>query len=256
MPRTRTQISWENFERERQEKYRGSASISLDAIDLFSVDPSTLDRKNVERLKEVFRNEDCQRQPVTNHILVLVDQACFEAALESSGASAPALLAAGSDEYPKLRFPAGVRLACLHGRHRVQAGREFLPPHDKWWIADLYLTGEYGAWSTTVVLISGSDLSADARWCLIEEYANERIPSDGEIYQKIRHYHFQRNLAFELRWWARLRGCRTKNLKALLRSIEFAAAFDSLLDIPGLWNGFQLTTLHKILSLRSDEVGC
>ena len=92
------------------------------------------------------------------------------------------------------------------------------------------------------------------RRSLIKEYANENIPSDGEIYYKIRQYHFQRNFSFESRWWARLRGCRSRNLKALLKNHELTAAFDALLDIPGLWDGMQLTTLHKVLALQSDDV--
>lgn len=90
---------------------------------------------------------------------------------------------------------------------------------------------------------------------LIEEYSNEKTPSDGETYYKIRQYHFQRNFRLEARWWARLRGCRARNLKALLKRPELTAAFDALLDVPGLWAGMQLSTIHKMLALNSDDVG-
>jgi hypothetical protein len=33
------------------------------------------------------------------------------------------------------------------------------------------------------------------------------------------------------------------------------AAFDALLDVPGLWDGMQLTTIHKMMALKFDEVG-
>ena len=105
-----------------------------------------------------------------------------------------------------------------------------------------------------ILIKIGIDSSSDVRRYLIEEYANEKIPTDGEIYRKIRHYHFQRNYSFESRWWARLRGCRARNLKGLLRQPEIAAAFDALLDVSGLWGGMQLTTLHKMLGLRTDDV--
>lgn len=98
------------------------------------------------------------------------------------------------------------------------------------------------------------DITHEVQQFLIEEYSNEETPTDGEIYRKIRQYHFQRNLNFEMRWWARLRGSRTRNLKALLRHAEFTAAFDALLDVPGLWSGMQLTTIHKMIALRSEEV--
>jgi hypothetical protein len=32
-------------------------------------------------------------------------------------------------------------------------------------------------------------------------------------------------------------------------------AFDSLLDIPGIWGGMQITTLHKMKALKCDAVG-
>jgi hypothetical protein len=98
-------------------------------------------------------------------------------------------------------------------------------------------------------------VSPNVRRDLIEEYSNEKIPSDGEAYYKIRQYHFQRNFRLEARWWARLRGCRERNLKALLKHAELTAAFDALLDVPGLWAGMQLSTIHKMLALNSDDVG-
>lgn len=99
------------------------------------------------------------------------------------------------------------------------------------------------------------DLNADLKTCLVEEYFNEEKPSDGELYCKIRHYHFQRNYSSEMRWKARLRGNRSKNLTSLLRNGELTEAFDDLLDISGLWGGMMLTTLHKILAMGSLEVG-
>jgi Protein of unknown function (DUF3723) len=57
-----------------------------------------------------------------------------------------------------------------------------------------------------------------------------------------------------MRWWARLRGNRLNNLKGLLRHPELTAAFDALLNIPGLWGGMQLTTIHSLIALKFDEV--
>jgi hypothetical protein len=74
------------------------------------------------------------------------------------------------------------------------------------------------------------------------------------MYRRIRHYYFQRNYSFKSRWRARLRGCRARNLKSLLANPEIAAGFDALLDVPGLWGGMQLTTIHKLLALRTDDV--
>ena len=138
---SRRQADNARFERERRGKYRGAARITLDVLHFSEKQSTTLDQENVEYLKEVFRREHCRREPVRNHVLVLIDQSCLDTALGLSGISAAALLTTG-DEYPELRLPAGVRLECLHGKHRIQAGREFLSPRDKWWIAELYLAGE------------------------------------------------------------------------------------------------------------------
>lgn len=92
------------------------------------------------------------------------------------------------------------------------------------------------------------------RTYLAEEYANEEKPSDGEIYRKIRQYHFQQNLRFEWRWWSRLGQHGTRCLKQLLRHEEVAAALDALCGIPGLWGGMNLHTWHTILAINCDDV--
>jgi hypothetical protein len=99
------------------------------------------------------------------------------------------------------------------------------------------------------------DIDPHLKICLIEQYANEEQPSDGEIYRKIRHYHYGKNYSFEMRWRARLRGSREKNLDGLLNDSDLTAAFDALLPIPGLWDGMMITTLHTMMSMKCDEVG-
>lgn len=131
-----------NSEEERRLKYRGAACISLDALQFYEDDLKTLDAKNVERLVEVFSREGCQRQPIRNHVLVLITESCLDLALETSGISASSLITRRPGHYPHLRLPSDTRLVCLNGKHRIQAGREFLPARDKWWIVDLYLEGK------------------------------------------------------------------------------------------------------------------
>lgn len=99
------------------------------------------------------------------------------------------------------------------------------------------------------------DLNVDLKTCLVEEYSNEEKPSDGEIYYKMRRYHFQRNFNFEMRWKARLRGKRKGYLLTLTRNETLTAAFDDLLDIPGLWGGMKISTLHTVMALKCDTVG-
>lgn len=98
------------------------------------------------------------------------------------------------------------------------------------------------------------DVNKELRTCLIEEYSNEARPTDGEVYRKIRQYQFEKNVSFEKRWWTRLTPHCSKNLKQLLRHNEFTAAFDALLEIPGLWVGMRISTIHKMMAMKCDEV--
>ena len=70
--------------------------------------------------------------------------------------------------------------------------------------------------------------------CLIEEFANKEPPTDGELYRKIQLYHFQQQHSLEKKWKARLKGSKEKNLTGLLQNEDLTAAFDALLEIPGL----------------------
>jgi len=90
--------------------------------------------------------------------------------------------------------------------------------------------------------------------CLVEEYSNEKKPTDGEIYRKIRQYHFQQNLHFEWRWWSRLSPHGKRCLKQLLRHEELTAALDALREILGLWGGMRLHTWNTILAIKCDDV--
>ena len=102
-----------------------------------------------------------------------------------------------------------------------------------------------------------TDVDPNLRTCLAEEYANAKKPNDGEIYRKIRQYHFQQNLRFEWRWWSRLSPHGKRCLRQLLRHEELTAALDALRGIPGLWGGMRLHTWNTILATRCDDVsGC
>ncbi|KAL3483120.1 hypothetical protein BJX62DRAFT_245205 [Aspergillus germanicus] len=67
-------------------------------------------------------------------------------------------------QYPHLDFRGG-QVQCLHGKHRLKAAEDTLAPSDRWWTVDLYL----------------NDISPDLRIELVNEYANENPPTDGEV---------------------------------------------------------------------------
>lgn len=90
---------------------------------------------------------------------------------------------------------------------------------------------------------------------IIESFMNEQKPSDGEIFRKIRLYHRQNDVEAENRWWACLDKSKLRDLRQLLKKQEIAAAFDDLIDFPGLWAKIQLGALQRLLALKCDEVG-
>ncbi|KAK6380192.1 hypothetical protein LTS17_005381 [Exophiala oligosperma] len=193
----------------------------------------------VPRLKEVFGIEGVRRLEPRHHVPAAVDQSDLDAALRTSNATAESLLNNLDNDPPVLKFPQLHRLTCLHGRHRIQAARETLDPTDAWWTVDFYL----------------KDSDPDLRTTLAEEYSNEVKPSDGEIYRKIRLYEREGNICFKKRWKARLSTHGQRGLRQLFghRDGELAVAFDNLLDIPGLWDGMRISTIHKVMSMKCDE---
>jgi hypothetical protein len=215
------------------------------------------DPEHVEHVKRIFRKEGCRPIQVTHHIPAIVDQHRLDVALEDAQrkgrwktSTLPSHVATidTQEGYPELEFPGGIE--CLHGRHRIQAGREWLPPTEKWWIVDLYLP----------------DISYELKTLLVEEYANEEKPCDGEIYRKIWEYKFLPSevhsevspttcLSLEMRWWARFNKSREKKLRSFFQNPTLPTGFTALVKIPGLFDaGMMVTTLHTIMATRCYEV--
>lgn len=126
---------------ERLIQYRGTARVRLESLHFEWNEPRELSRKNVERLKEIFRTENVRRLEPSNHIPAVVDETVLDAAARASEVLAENLLSNPDNGPPFLKISPHNRLICLHGRHRIQAAREILPPTDAWWTVDLYLTG-------------------------------------------------------------------------------------------------------------------
>ncbi|PVH70499.1 hypothetical protein DL98DRAFT_436956, partial [Cadophora sp. DSE1049] len=221
------------------------------------------DRQHVERVKRIFRTAGCRPLEINHHIPAVVSQQQLDAALEDARRRGrwkadvlPSNYATinAPDGYPELEFPSGIE--CLHGLHRIQAGKEWLAPTEKWWIVDLYLSG----------------ISYELSTILNEEYTNTEDPCDGEIYRKIRDYHFLPGRAdnqisaatcvsFEMLWWARLNKSRAKKLRTLFgngeRTRRLAASFDAVSKIPGLFDaGMMVTTLNKVMATKCYEEIC
>ena len=132
---------------EKQSSFRGSAKIQLkhlsfdDDIDhmpngLYS----HLDPKNVDRLEEIFRLEGCQRLEEEHRIAATIDDQVLEEALGRSALTKASLVQ--QSDPPELKFEATTTLRCLNGKHRIAAAQRVLVVGDKWWIVDLYTSGQ------------------------------------------------------------------------------------------------------------------
>lgn len=94
---------------------------------------------------------------------------------------------------------------------------------------------------------------------LADGYDYTKTPDVGEIYIKIRQFqghHGDINPFFENLWLARLATNKHqwRKYNQLTKHKKFSAAFDKLLDIPGLFGGFRLGVIHQLLGMKCDEV--
>ncbi|KAL4889154.1 hypothetical protein BDV59DRAFT_205428 [Aspergillus ambiguus] len=224
---------------ERRLKYLGTAKVHINQIQFDPPLPRDLDPKNLNRLREIFRKNRCRRLDVDNHVPAIVSQHDLSLTLQKANVPRRLLLTNDPQHFPLLGFSVG-QLRALHGRHRVQAGAEMLPPADRWWTVDLY----------------SDDLGDGLKTSLVDEYANQKKPTDGEIYRKIRQYELEDNEAFRQRWFVRLSPSNQDRLDQLdnKRNRCLRRAFDRLLAIPGLWlHGMRISMLHRLIATGCVE---
>ncbi len=125
---TRVQAQEESLGREKQTKYIGSARIRLEHFDFSKTEFDVPDRFNVKKLLSIFKGGGCFQQDSRHHVTTVIDREQLDLAIHSTGISSDVVLDNVQTERPELQLPPGFRLECLHGRCRVQAGREMTPP--------------------------------------------------------------------------------------------------------------------------------
>ena len=125
---------------ERRLKYLGTAKVPINHIQFDPPLPRDLDPKNLNRLREIFRKNRCRRLDIDHHVPSFVSHHDLNLALQRANVPQGSLLTNDPRHFPLLGFIPG-HLRALHGRHRVQAGAEMLPPADRWWTVDLYSDG-------------------------------------------------------------------------------------------------------------------
>jgi hypothetical protein len=144
MQQAQVEVIERKLAEDRGTYFRGTARVRLQCLHFGDQCSRELDRKIVQSLKDTFKIEGCLRLEPRHHIPALIDQQTLELAIKSSpGVSAAALLDNPKELPPELKIALNCSLECLHGRHRLQAAKEILPPKDKWWTVDLYLAGMY-----------------------------------------------------------------------------------------------------------------
>jgi hypothetical protein len=116
----------------------------------------------------------------------------------------------------------------------------------------LYLSG--GACSDLCPAFT-IDISSNLQAALVDEYSNEKVPSDGEVYLKVRQYQQEGNARFEERWMARLSANKAKRFRQLNSHVDVRAAFDRLRIIPALLvQGMKFGSIPRALATNCFEV--
>lgn len=243
------------FEAERRVKFKGTARIRLESLDF----PRQGANENAERLKLCIEYEGCYRLDSKYHVSAVIDQELLDGAVAASNTSHAALSSNAHSQWPTLRFPPGVRLKCLRGWDRLRAGWELLPPKDRWWTVDLFLSGKGIPFHTCLPFYADSllDLNQKLEKALREGFLNEGRPSPGQIFRNIRLCILQDDFRAERQWWARLSSNNQRlNLRRLLRHERYMPALDALLDLPALWEGIWGGMWKKVMDAKCEEVGC
>ncbi|KAI1680263.1 DUF3723 containing protein [Pyrenophora tritici-repentis] len=244
-----------DFAATRSTCFRGVARVPLHALNfqnrLVLDKHRELSEENVKRLQNIYEQVGCNRLEEENVINAVIADEDLVAELSSQGKSI--------EDFRNLQWPQDALdlpleyVDCLSGMHRIEAARRFLDENDKWWVVRLFSHSEL---LTRVDIVPNirQDTPKPVLVQIIESFANEQKPSDGEVFRKIRLYHRENDEEAQKRWWSRLEKSKPKDLRQLLRRPMLIAGFDALIDMPGLWAKVQLGALHRLLVLKCDEV--
>ena len=247
-------------EASKSRSFRGTARVYISRLSFDNhAGKRAISEKNINRLHGIFKKEGCLRLDSENYVPVRIEEDILAQALAESRLIGQDLKLLPNDGEPHfLSLPQHYQLECLHGQHRILAGKEYYAGEEEelWWTVKIFLKGKIGIspLCSYVDLLLGGSLSKEACISIQEQHSNSQPDSDGEVFQKIRFYHKQDNTQAENKWWVRLSDTKQKDVKQLLKKEEFVPVLDELLEIPGLWSTVKLGTLHRFLTLKCDEV--
>lgn len=131
--------------------FKGYARIRLDCLHFES--GRATNNKNIKRLLCIFRTEGCHQYDPIHSIPVVMTAGVLASALHTKGLDSSVLYTSATSS-PRLDFLPGVKITCLHGKHRVQAAMKFLKPPYQWWNVRIYDEGKRGRDSSFVGAIA------------------------------------------------------------------------------------------------------
>ncbi|KAJ5037747.1 hypothetical protein NUH16_011346 [Penicillium rubens] len=152
------------------------------------------------------------------------------------------------------------RLCAYDHENLITAARSVLNHDNQWWIVDVYLTDNEEA-SPDGHRNEAEALRHKFVQSLKERYPNDNRPPDGLIYERINFYEGHLNTPRDAlaanNWWAILESVigskKGKYLKQFFKHETLHQKLNSLLVIPGLWEGMRIGLLHKVTAMHCDE---
>lgn len=129
-----------------ESRFIGTARAKISSLRF--VQGRQINKRIVDRLTSVFQQERCRRYESENYIPVLLTKDNLKQVLKSSKLKKDALKRPSEDGTLHLLRAKKAQLLCLHGRHRIEAAKNFLPREDQWWTVRVYVGKSDGTHTT------------------------------------------------------------------------------------------------------------
>lgn len=125
----------------KHSSFRNNAKIHFKHLNFENVDDvielsSHLNSKNVARLMQIYKFENCLRIEKKHRIVVTIDDKILKKMFRKFALINAQLMQ--RQKFFELKFDATVILHCLHDKHRVATTKKIFIVDDKWWVVDLY----------------------------------------------------------------------------------------------------------------------
>ncbi|KAJ5974746.1 hypothetical protein N7481_008453 [Penicillium waksmanii] len=205
-------------------------------------------RRNVRRLERILKIQGCNRLMKENHVSVIVSQADWQHRVHPRS---------DNGILPSLHVDWDYGLRALDHENLIVAARNTLAFNNQWWIVDVYVTDE----ESDNLNATAHELQGRLLQSLRERFSNEHRPSDGLIYERINYYEGRldgpENQRAAESWWAALESVagskKGQYLRLFFKNQFLTRQLNSLLAIPGLWDGMRIGNLHKVTAMHCDE---